>query len=40
MTTHPLTLGPGDMRITGMEASGRPGMPLLVCLPGGGYNAS
>jgi len=40
MTAHRITLDLGDTRITGMEAAGRPGMPLLVCLPGGGYNAS
>ncbi|WP_329374725.1 alpha/beta hydrolase [Streptomyces sp. NBC_01483] len=40
MTANRLTLDLGDIRITGIEASGRPRMPLLVCLPGGGYNAS
>lgn len=40
MTANRITLDLGDIRITGIEAAGRPGMPLLVCLPGGGYNAS
>jgi len=40
MTANPITLDLGDIRITGIAAPGRPGMPLLVCLPGGGYNAS
>ncbi|MEU3617017.1 alpha/beta hydrolase family protein [Streptomyces sp. NPDC006872] len=40
MTAHRITLDLGDIRITGIEEPGRPGMPLLVCLPGGGYNAS
>jgi hypothetical protein len=40
MTVNRITLDLGDIRITGTEVPGRPGMPLLVCLPGGGYNAS
>lgn len=41
MTAHHITLDLGDTRITGMEEPGRrSGMPLLVCLPGGGYHAS
>ncbi|MGW0580702.1 alpha/beta hydrolase [Streptomyces sp. NPDC002920] len=40
MTAHRITLDLGDTRITGIEEPGRPGMPLLICIPGGGYNAS
>lgn len=40
MTANRMTLDLGTARITGIEAAGRPGMPLLVCLPGGGYSAS
>ena len=40
MTPNRITLDLGDVRITGIEAPGRPRMPLLVCLPGGGYDAS
>lgn len=40
LTANRITLDLGDIRITGTEVPGRPGMPLLVCLPGGGYNAS
>ncbi|MGW2051843.1 alpha/beta hydrolase [Streptomyces sp. NPDC001858] len=40
MTANRITLDLGNTRITGIGEAGRPGMPLLVCLPGGGYNAS
>ncbi|MGX9888725.1 alpha/beta hydrolase [Streptomyces sp. NPDC002276] len=40
MTANRIALNLGDTWITGIEEAGRPGMPLLVCLPGGGYNAS
>ncbi|WP_432181620.1 alpha/beta fold hydrolase [Streptomyces sp. NBC_00063] len=40
MTTNRITLDFGDARITGVGARGRRGMPLLVRLLGGGYNAA
>jgi 5-methylthioadenosine/S-adenosylhomocysteine deaminase len=39
MSPTPITLDAAGFRITGLAAQGTPGMPLIVCLPGGSYNA-
>ena len=39
MTTHALELTTQHGRVTGIGADGEPGKPLIVCIPGGSYNA-
>lgn len=37
--TNAFELATGSGRITGIAAEGQPGKPLIVCIPGGSYNA-
>lgn len=36
---HPITLHTARGTVTGIEEEGGPGLPLLVCIPGGSYNS-
>lgn len=37
--TQPITLHTARGTVTGIEQEGGPGLPLLVCIPGGSYNS-
>ncbi|WP_375386162.1 alpha/beta hydrolase [uncultured Microbacterium sp.] len=37
--THAITLHTPHGTVTGIEEEGGPGLPLLVCIPGGSYNS-
>lgn len=37
--SQPITLTTAHGTITGIEEKGGPGLPLLICIPGGSYNA-
>ncbi len=37
--SHPISLHTTHGTVTGIEEEGGPGLPLLVCIPGGSYNS-